>query len=188
MSIFLNENKTEDDIIDQVDELEIDDASAEDVMAAAALAGMFDESATDQNAVLAAASVVEEMCRTQALESATYFEGGDTAVQNFCEQCEVVDEEFGAIQEARKMAKNTYVRLSKNDDFHRRQNMACLVLAKQANDPLFKKLAENRRKERALRSALFKKYGARAKRVANLSQRKHIKDMRKMPALPKIKF
>ena len=81
------------------------------------------------------------------------------------------------------MSKKTFVRLGKNDDLTRRKNMACLIIAREKKDPLFNKLALNRIKERQLRQQIFKKYGNLADKIAKKSQQKHIKDMRKMPAL-----
>ena len=86
------------------------------------------------------------------------------------------------------MSKRTFVRLGKNDDLTRRKNMACLIIAREKKDPLFNKLALNRVKERQLRQQIFKKYGHMADRIAKKSQVKHIKDMKKMKALPKIQF
>lgn len=86
------------------------------------------------------------------------------------------------------MSKKTFVRLNKNDDFTRRAHLASLILARNAKDPLFNKLALNRVKERQLRAAIFKKYETKARNVAKKSQIQHIKAMKKMPALPTIKM
>ena len=86
------------------------------------------------------------------------------------------------------MPKKTFVRLGKADDLQRRKNMACLILARENNDPLFKKLAKNRLQERKIRNAIYKRYGNKADRVAKISQKQHIKDMQKMKALPAIQF
>ena len=124
---------------------------------------------------------VNELITAELLESITCLEGGEEAQKSFIESAEVQ-----ALVEARKMSKKTFVRLNKNDDFTRRAHLASLILARNANDPLFKKLALNRVKERQLRNAIFKKYESRAKMVARKSQVQHIKNMKKMPALPKI--
>ena len=76
--------------------------------------------------------------------------------------------------------------MNKNDDFTRRAHLASLILARNAKDPLFNKLALNRVKERQLRAAIFKKYETKARAVAKKSQAQHIKTMKKMPSLPKI--
>lgn len=129
------------------------------------------------------AKEVNDMCEAAALENMTYFEGGEEAQKAFIESAEVQ-----ALVEARKMSKKTFVRLNKNDDFTRRAHLASLILARNAGDPLFKKLALNRVNERKLRTMIFKKYEAKAKIVAKKSQQQHIKTMKKMPALPKISF
>ena len=129
----------------------------------------------------AIAAEVENNMQAAALESASYFEGGEEAQKSFMESAEVQ-----ALVEARKMSKKTFVRLNKNDDYTRRAHLASLILARTAGDPLFKKLALNRVKERQLRNAIFKKYESKARMVARKSQQQHIKNMKKMPALPKI--
>ena len=131
----------------------------------------------------AMASEVEGNMQAAALESVTYFDGGEGAQKSFIESAEVQ-----ALVEARKMSKHTFVRLNKNDDFTRRAHLASLLLARNAKDPLFNKLALNRVKERQLRAAIFKKYESKARMVAKKSQVQHIKNMKKMPALPKITF
>ena len=131
----------------------------------------------------AMAAEVETNMRACALENVTYFEGGEEAQKAFVESAEVQ-----ALVEARKMSKKTFVRLGKNDDLTRRAHLASLILARNSNDPLFKKLALNRVNERKLRNMIFKKYENKAKLVAKKSQAQHIKTMKKMPSLPKINF
>ena len=129
------------------------------------------------------ANDVENLMRQSALENASFFENGEEAVKNFTESAEVK-----ALIENRKMGKKTFVRLGKNDDLTRRSHLAALLIAKEKNDPLFKKLALNRVQERKLRKAIFARYGNKAELVAKRSQKQHIKDMKKMPALPQIKL
>lgn len=126
------------------------------------------------------ADEIETNMQTSALEAATYFDGGDRALREFCQS-----EDAQVLVESRKMSKRTFVRLGKNDDLTRRVNMACLILAREHKDPLFNKLALNRVKERKLRKAIFAKYSAKATKAAKVSQLKHIKDMKKMPAIQK---
>lgn len=127
------------------------------------------------------ADEIESNMQQAALENLSFFKNGEEALNEF-----VNSEEVAALVEARKMTKKTFVRLGKNDDLQRRTNMACLILAREAKDPLFNKLALNRVKERQLRNAIFKKYSSKATRLAKISQKKHIKDMQKMKALPAI--
>ena len=129
------------------------------------------------------ANDVENLMMQTAMESATYFDGGEEAVKSFTESAEVK-----ALVEGRKLAKKTFVRLGKNDDLKRRAHLASIIIAKEKKDPLFKALALNRVKERKLRNAIFAKYGNKAMMVAKRSQKQHIKVMSKMPALPAIRM
>lgn len=142
---------------------------------------------TDPNNEDALAQEVEAHMTAAALEAVTYFEGGQEAVNKFEEALEM-EGENGYVNEARRLTKKTYVRLNKSDDLQRRSHLACLVLAKAHKDPLWTKLALNRIKERKLRNAIYKKYGNRANMVAKKSQLVHIRNSRKLPALPKIQF
>lgn len=127
------------------------------------------------------ANEVEEHEREAACEAVTYFEGGEEALREFTESADVQ-----GLLEARKMSRKTFVRLGKTDDLTRRKNMACLIIAREKNDPLFKQLADNRKKERKLRNAIYNRYKNQAERIAKISQKKHIKDMQHMKALPKV--
>ena len=140
------------------------------------------DSDTDEGIDFIAAQV-DEILEVPALENMAYFDGGEEAQKAYMESSEVQ-----ALVEARKMSKKTFVRLNKNDDFTRRAHLASLILARNANDPLFKKLAINRMHERDLRKKIFQKYENKAKIIAKKSQTQHIKKMKKMPAFPKIKF
>lgn len=131
----------------------------------------------------AIAAEVEANRQVEALSNVGYFDGGEVARESFIESAEVQ-----ALVEARKMSKKTFVRLNKNDDFTRRAHLASLILARNAKDPLFNKLAINRVNERKLRSDIFKKYEAKARSIAKKSQAQHIKNMKKMPSMPKIQF
>lgn len=145
---------------------------------------LVDPDPASEDAIEQMATEVERHMATSALESVTFFEGGEEAVNHFTES---VDELEG-ITEASRLVKKTFVRLNKNDDLQRRSHLACLVLAKAHKDPLWTKLALNRVKERKLRNAIYKKYENKAKMVARKSQQIHIRNSRKLPALPKIQF
>ena len=86
------------------------------------------------------------------------------------------------------VTEKTIVRLDKRAKLSRAFQTAVFTIAREKKDPLFNKLALNRVKERQLRQQIFKKYGHMADRIAKKSQVKHIKDMKKMKALPKIQF
>lgn len=84
--------------------------------------------------------------------------------------------------EASVLRKKTLVRLSKADDLERRLTMAAMQLAKEANDPLWEKLAKNRVKEKELLTAIRKKYGVKAEKLAKVGQKEYVKFRLKMPA------
>ena len=87
-----------------------------------------------------------------------------------------LESEDCAILEGKKLiGRKTLVRLSKNDDITRRTTMAAMQLAKEKNDPLWKKLVLNRVKERQLLAAIRKKYGAKGQRVARQGQKAYLK-------------
>lgn len=145
------------------------------------VAGDYDPDSAE--GIEAMASEVEQHMTTAALEAVSYFEGGQEAVQKLVESAEMQ-----ALVEMRKIPKQTFVRLNKNDDLHRRSRLACLVLAKKHNDPLWEKLAQNRIKEKKIRNAIYAKYGNKANIIARKSQIQHMKAARKLPDLPKVKF
>ena len=93
----------------------------------------------------------------------------DEQIDEFCNSPEAE-----AFVEAGIIGRKTLVRLSKNHDLVRREKMACFELAKEHNDQLWKKLVENRRKERALIAAIVKKYSSKAERVAKVAQKNYL--------------
>lgn len=126
--------------------------------------------------VEAIADEVENNMQATALESMTYFDGGEEAQKDLIESSDV-------LVEAQRVSRRTFVRLGKNDDLTRRAHLASLVIARNAKDPLFNKLAKNRVMERKLRNAIFKKYQSKAIRVAKVSQKKHIKTAKNLPPI-----
>lgn len=70
-----------------------------------------------------------------------------------------------------KINRKTIMKLNKNDDLSRRKKIAAYQLAKEHNDPLWRKLVANRIKERELINAIMAKYGSRGEQVAKKSQR-----------------
>ena len=153
-----------------------DDEALEDVMDT-----MDAESLDDAEANDAMAREVETHMLTAAMENMSLYDGGDEAYTALTESAG-----FDAILEARRIPKNTFVRLNKQDDLQRRQHLACLVLAKNHNDSAFKKYKFYRAKAKEQKKIIIKKYANRAKIIASKSQKVHIKNMRKLPSLPKI--
>lgn len=91
----------------------------------------------------------------------------DELIQEFCEEGGLGER---LLQEGKLRSKNTLVRMSKNDDLSRRTIMACLQLAKDNNDPLWKKLVVNRQRKNDLKNKIVKKYKSKAEKVAKKSQ------------------
>lgn len=87
-------------------------------------------------------------------------------------------ESFRVLEEKGVFNRKTIVRLKKDDDLNRRDTMAALQLAKEADDPLWDRLSLNRVKERDLLSKIKTKYGSRAARVAKTQQRDYMKMIR----------
>lgn len=102
----------------------------------------------------------------------------DKSIQEFCKPGGVGEQ---LVQEG-KLKKKTLVRLSKKDDLSRRSMMMAMKLAKEANDPLFDKLALNRVKERELLQKIHQKYGNKGEKLAKAAQNEYL---HKKPVMPK---
>ena len=128
---------------------------------------------------------IEDAMQTQALESVTYFNGGEKALDSYLESAE-----YKGIIEAfpspASLKKQSFFNLSKKDDLKRRAGLGSILIAKEKHDPLFNELAKNRIKERKLRKMIFKKYGALALKAARVSQKKHLVEVKK-GVLPEVK-
>lgn len=91
----------------------------------------------------------------------------------------IVESEEAAVLEAKGLiGRKTLIRLNKNDDVARRTSAAAYQMAKDANDPLWKKLMFHMGKKNEFKEKILKKYSAKATRVAKKSQ----KDFMKNPA------
>lgn len=100
--------------------------------------------------------------------------GSEQQIKEFCESAEAE-----ALLEKGVFKKPTLVRLGKADDLKRRQKLTAFELAKQNNDPLWKKLVKNRKEEKRLIAAIMKKYGNKAEKVAKVAQKDYIKATKK---------
>ena len=110
------------------------------------------------------------------VDDLTHHYGIDT-IREFCAPNGVGD----ALVEAKVLGKRTFVRLSKMDDLDRRSTMAALQLAREANDPLWKKLTIVQAKRKELIAKIKQKYSSKSHRVAMVGQKEYIKTMRKVP-------
>lgn len=70
-----------------------------------------------------------------------------------------------------KLKNRTLVRLSKKDDLARRKKMACYQLAKEHGDPAWKKFIAFRQKAQVEEEKMFKKYSAKADKLAKEGQK-----------------
>lgn len=103
-------------------------------------------------------------------------------IQEFCQPGGVGEQ---LVQEG-KLRRNTLVRLSKKDDLERRSSMMNIQLAKENNDPLWKKLVKNRQQKHQLIDAIDKKYGAKGERLAKKAQNEFLHGgAKKTGVLPK---
>lgn len=88
------------------------------------------------------------------------------------------------LQEKSVLKKGTMMRLSKVDDAHRREKLAVYALAKAAKDPLYTKLKLHIKAKKQLTAKLMKKYGTKAKRIADIGQKQYIKTAAALPNTP----
>lgn len=103
--------------------------------------------------------------------------GSDEQIANFLESelCQV-------LQERQVLNKKAMIRLDKDADEKRRIKLAAYQLAKEANDPAFKKLVMYREKMKEQRAIIMKKYGKQARKIAVKAQKEYIKTARKEPS------
>lgn len=105
--------------------------------------------------------------------------GSTEQIKEFCES-----ELATVLQERQVLNKGTMMRLSKQDDVKRRTKLIAYQLAKEANDPAWKKMTLYRSKMKEQRAIILKKYGKKAQKIALASQKEYIKTARKEPAKP----
>ena len=119
---------------------------------------------------------------TVATESLLYDDiahGTEEQIKEFCES-----DAAKVLVERGVLKKGTLMRLSRTDDEKRREKLMAYQLAKEAKDPLWKKLAKNRVQEKKLIAAIMKKYGAKARKLAKTAQKEYIKVASKLPSIP----
>ena len=165
--IFMEENLDSTETVEKAEDNLLGVGSEEDNI---------NDVANDINAALA----------VEAFNSASFFPNGEEAVNeylNYINNNEKINISEAIISAVAK--NNNIIQLNARDDMKRRARLGCLILARNAKDPLFKKLSVLRTKERALRKALFKKYMKRAYAAATLSMRKHNADVKSSSEAPK---
>jgi hypothetical protein len=127
----------------------------------------------------------EDLALNQVIESFIIDEVSkmdDEDVKSWCES-----DECKALEEANVLKKSTAMRLSKQDDFKRREKIAAYALARQANDPLYTKLIKSRAMWRSYSDKILAKYGSKANRLAKKGQNTYMHDYKKNVEAGKIK-
>lgn len=90
----------------------------------------------------------------------------DEKIREFCAPGGVGEQ----LCEAGRFKKNTLVRLSKKDDLIRRETMVAMQLAKEKNDPLWRKFVKNTKIRNSLKEQIKRKYGNQSTRIAKKAQ------------------
>ena len=88
-------------------------------------------------------------------------------------------DEAKALVEANVLRKPTMMRLSKADDEKRRAKIVAYRLAKEANDPLYRKLIKYRTYWKQTSNKIMEKYGNKANRLAKKGQQEYIRNYSK---------
>lgn len=91
-------------------------------------------------------------------------------IKNFCES-----EEAKVLQEKAVLRKPTLMRLSKADDERRRVKLMAYKLAKEANDPEWRKLKKYTALRKQSIGKIMQKYGNKAEKLAKIAQKNYIK-------------
>lgn len=103
--------------------------------------------------------------------------GSSDDIHQFCES-----EEAQILVEKQVLNKPTLHRMSKADDFKRRITIASYQLAKDANDPLWKKLCKFHTLKKEMKKKILAKYSKKATRIARIAQKKYIKAAKSVKA------
>lgn len=119
---------------------------------------------------------IDRLVESYLVDDLTHNYGEDT-IREFCSPGGTGD----ALVEAKVLGKRTLVRLSKVADVQRREHIAALQMAREANDALYTKLVQVQAKRKDLLAAIYKKYGSKAQKAAVKGQKEYIKTMRKVP-------
>ena len=105
--------------------------------------------------------------------------GTEKEIKNFCES-----EEAQILVEKAVLKKPTLMRLGKTDDEKRRTKLTAYQMAKEANDPEWKKLKKYTALRKQSIAKIMKKYGKKSQRVAKIAQKEYIKKSRSLKATP----
>lgn len=104
------------------------------------------------------------------------------SIKEWCES-----DEASALIEAQVLRKPTMMRLSKQDDERRRAKIVAYNMAKEANDPLYRKMIKYRQLWKQTSNKIMEKYGNKADRVAKKKQQEYIRNYSKNVKAGKVK-
>ena len=124
---------------------------------------------------------LEEMGNSNAVLEMLFVDdilhGTSDQIKEFCES-----QEAKILEEKAVLKKPTLVRLSKQDDKKRRIKLMAYQLAKEADDAEWKKLKTYTMKRNECIAKIMNKYGTKAERLANISQKNYIATATKVNA------
>lgn len=106
--------------------------------------------------------------------------GTSDQIKEFCESAEAE-----ILVEKSVLKKPTMMRLSKADDEKRRVKLMAYQIAKEADDPEWKKLKLFTSKRKASIAKIMQKYGPKAERMAKIAQKNYITTASKVSASTK---
>ena len=104
------------------------------------------------------------------------------SIKEWCES-----DEANVLVEAQVLRKPTMMRLSKQDDERRRAKIVAYNMAKEANDPLYRKMIKYRQLWKQTSNKIMEKYGNKADRVAKKKQQEYIRNYSKNVKAGKVK-
>ena len=104
------------------------------------------------------------------------------SIKEWCES-----DEANVLVEAQVLRKPTMMRLSKQDDEKRRAKIVAYNMAKEANDPLYRKMIKYRQLWKQTSNKIMEKYGNKADRVAKKKQQEYIRNYSKNVKAGKVK-
>lgn len=117
------------------------------------------------------ADQVEAIMQTAAMEEASFFEGGEEAVDAYIKMLNEQVMQEGIISSVAK--NNNIVRLNARDDLKRRTSVAAMILARKMKSPLWVKAMRHKSLYRKYKAQIIAKFSRRAFKIARISQAKH---------------
>lgn len=126
-------------------------------------------------------STIEEAANSNAVLESFFIDDlirmNSDQIKEFCES-----EEAKILEEKAVLKKPTLMRLSKQDDLHRRTKLIAYQLAKADNYTSWNKLVKYTALRKEAIADIMKKYGPRAEKIAKTAQKNYIKTASKVKA------